>query len=1366
MPTANPEPAALHRTSGNASRTGVRSVRWALVPVALTLLLLAAFGVVAWYGLGRLNRSIEHDLSRQVAAVIAQVQLSQELDRVQGHLEELVSGGRTGPTWAGERQTLVVRLNGLRHDLAELRQRLPNTAQAKAIAQVSEASLQAYFDTAGHALAALDEGQDATPPSLAARGLMRTADADLRRIEQVAATALSRSHQDQVVTYRQALWLLLTTGVSLWAALVAGWAWGTHHLARRADRVVQAAMVLARNPQDPPDLQDLAEEARSGRDLLSDLAGAVLAFRDAVVQRQQSQLALLRERSVLEAMMRHSPDLIWLKDLDGRYLYGYRRFEALLGLDRDCIVGRRDVEIAKADLAATLLRLEQAFTTTSPRQDQEVWLDFPEGHRELVHVIKAPVHDGTGATIGVLGVARDITERVAHAERLQQSQAELLRAQQVARMGSWSLHLPSEALDGSHQMREIFGWSAEQALCLQDVRDALTAEDLRQLDHHWRRALKGAPLDLVVPMQIRGEPRWMELRAELERTSDGWVTGAVGTVRDVTDTHQAARALERRERIYQAIVAQSPLAVMLVEPATLRLVEFNAAACGTLGHDREFMAACTLNDLQLELNADELRARVTQALAHGHHDFETCLRGAHGQCCEAWVTLRSLELDGDPYLSVMWADIRERKEQQRELLQYQNELERRVVARTAQLVAARHEAEGAHRAKSAFLANMSHEIRTPMHAIIGLSHLLLRSGLAEPQRDLVSRQQSAAQALLQMVNDVLDLSRIDAGAMALQDAVFEPARVLQQALDRVRDRSEAKGLEVTAQLDVLPPRLRGDGIRFGQVVLNLLLNAVKFTDRGTVTLRARLRSGPDRSQVWMRTEVADTGIGLSPEQQTRLFQPFEQLDNSTTRRFGGTGLGLATARQLAQAMGGEVGVVSAQGQGSTFWVEVPFHAGDALPVHPSSFIEDESTASDAESRLLARPAGHLVLVVDDDPVSREQVQAMLERVGMMPHLVRSRGEALSMVRHEVPDLVLMDHDEPGAGGHATALLLRSVPGLAKVPVVGMSCGGRLEDAAPGHSSGQVETLSKPLEEQALYRALLRWLPAWPGRARSDSNRHESAGEGLSAHADSGGTPNPPFHPGLPIQQAPSGTALLPLPVAGVGVDLWRGLGEAVDGSPETGLRHCGGDADIYRRMLRRFLEHHLDDPGRLRAASSRGDLATLRLSVHSIKGVAGTLGFSRLRVLAEQLESELPAAGLPGEFRDPEFVVAAEAAQLATVLQGTLDRLAHWLTTEPAPADESLAGSVPGPVNGSTPQGGPSVTAATVARIGHWHALLRADALEAGQMDRVLFGDLSRLLGSDTAETLQRLAQRYDYGQAAQLLAQDWARKHPDRLLP
>ena len=558
-------------------------------------------------------------------------------------------------------------------------------------------------------------------------------------------------------------------------------------------------------------------------------------------------------------------------------------------------------------------------------------------------------------------------------------------------------------------------------------------------------------------------------------------------------------------------------------------------------------------------------------------------------------------------------DITEQRRSEDEIRQLNAELEQRVEQRTAQLqvavnelARARDEAQSATRAKSEFLANMSHEIRTPMNAVLGLTELALRGDLAPRQRDHIQKAQGAAQALLGVLNDILDVSKIEAGRLDLEHRAFALREVLDDALAVVQNAAQDKGLALSLQLGPeVPAVLVGDGLRLEQVLVNLCTNALKFTERGEVAVQVALASA-DPGACQLRFTVRDTGIGMSAAQAASVFEPFSQADTSTTRRYGGTGLGLAICRKLVALLGGEIGVRSAPGQGSEFHFTARFGRPPADADAEGAAAQPPSAATGGSSpALTAKLHGRRVLLVEDNELNQIVAGELLrEACGMVVTVAANGLQALAALGHDTPDLVLMDVQMPDMDGYEVTRRIRQNSAWARLPIIAMTAHAMARDRERCLAAGMDDYIAKPFDPEELYLVLARHLAP-------------------AASAPRALAPTPPAHSGLSL---------------------------------EIGLRRCMGRTDLYRRIAQRFVETRGALPQDLAAHLAAGQSAEAVRVAHTLISSAGTLGAERLSALARTLQNSLEAGDAAATH--------AGLADLATEHGRVLDALRAYLAQE------------------------------------------------------------------------------------------------------
>jgi PAS domain S-box-containing protein len=560
---------------------------------------------------------------------------------------------------------------------------------------------------------------------------------------------------------------------------------------------------------------------------------------------------------------------------------------------------------------------------------------------------------------------------------------------------------------------------------------------------------------------------------------EGRVIGVFGISRDVTQARLAERALHDSEAHYRAVVSVLSEGIVVIDPQG-RMISCNPAAERIVGSPQsawQGQGVVAPGWQVLRPDGSILPPEETppgRVLAGGGPQYAALLQTRNPQGETLWFELSAQPVISDEgrLIAVVssFHDVTVRKQQEDELARHRESLEEAVGERTRELQQAHAAmakaldvAEAATRSKSAFLANMSHEIRTPMNAIIGLAHLMLRDSRDALDRERLGKVNDAAQHLLQVINDILDLSKIEAGKLVLEDTEFALDDVAARAFEMVGLRARSKGLELVLDTDGLPARLRGDPTRLTQTLINLLANAVKFTEKGWVRLSAATVR-EERQRLLVRFEVTDTGEGIAPERQAQLFQPFEQADSSMTRRHGGTGLGLALTRHFSTMMGGEVGLSSTPGSGSTFW-----------------FTAWLGRASQAADRAAPVPLqGLRALLVDDLPEARAALADRLLKLGFQVDALDGGEAALAHVQAELasgrpPDVLLIDWRMPPPDGIQTLQGLRALMGAGMPPSVLVTA---FDDTAMWQQARSAQfdaVLVKPITASALHDTLMRVL---------------------------------------------------------------------------------------------------------------------------------------------------------------------------------------------------------------------------------------------------------------------------------------------------
>jgi PAS domain S-box-containing protein len=718
----------------------------------------------------------------------------------------------------------------------------------------------------------------------------------------------------------------------------------------------------------------------------------------------------------------------------------------------------------RAVLDGSVLGFAMEYPCHSP--DQQRWFSMNV----------TPLRSNSG---GVVVAHTDISERKQIEEALQESEFRWRFAIEGSGDGLWDWNVPQSKVFFSRRWKEILGFTQDEiGSGLDEWSKRVHPDDLVHA-----MADVQAHFDGTTPLYVNehrvsckdGSWKWILARGlVVERDAAAKPLRILGTHTDITARKQAEAALQESENRFRNLFKDIPSVAVqgYGEDGTARY--WNEASERLYGYRADEAIGRSLLDLIIPA---EMHDGVREAM---RGMFETAtpipagelsLLRKDGSRVDVFSSHAYVHVPGRaPEMFCVDIDITERKQTEAELQQHRHHLEELVLSRTAELSQARDDAEAANRAKSMFLANMSHELRTPMNGIMGMTDLVLRRATDPQQIDWLNKSQGAAKHLLSVINDILDISKIESDRLTLEEQDFSLAEALGDAMHMQDAPAQAKGLSLSWHIDpALPDQLCGDAMRLRQILINFTGNAIKFSERGQIIVRASV-AAEDSQSVLLKIEVTDQGVGISPEQQARLFHAFAQADGSRTRKYGGTGLGLIISKRIALLMGGDAGVISEEGRGSTFWVTLRLRRATSDPQAAKSL----PTESPRETLARLFP-GARVLVAEDEPVNREVLVFLLEDAGLVPDVAFNGQEAVEKARGGGYALILMDVQMPVMNGLEATRAIRQIPGMANIPILALTANAFDDDRDVCLAAGMDDHIGKPVEPDALCATLLHWL---------------------------------------------------------------------------------------------------------------------------------------------------------------------------------------------------------------------------------------------------------------------------------------------------
>ncbi len=782
-----------------------------------------------------------------------------------------------------------------------------------------------------------------------------------------------------------------------------------------------------------------------------------------VTARHESDAAVFESEAKYRLLADHSNDMIVRMGLDGVRRYVSPACRTLLGYDPDEMVGGQPVALIHVEDRARVIEVCRTLLSGSTDPICSYRQQHRDGHYVWLEATYRLIRDVAGNPVEFVAGVRDVSRRQAveneaanNLARLQESNRLFNMAASLARIGHWRLDLIRSEVSWSDEIYAIFGVGADHRPTLENAIDTHHPDDRERVQRIINTAIEaGSSYEYTATLIMPdGSHKMIVVRGQPERAPDDQIVGIVGVIQDISFQVAAQDALRRSEGQYR-LLADNATDVVL-RTGDDGSVVYISPSCIEL-------SGLTPEELIGRPSAEFIHPEDYGVVHAAHIAIITGTKSAatvqyrlrHKDDGWRWLEShmkpwRAPEGSGGGVISAI-RDIRQRK-----LLE-------------AELVAARDAAEGAAHAKSAFLANMSHEIRTPMNGVLGFTELVLSGELDPEQRSHVELIAESGRSMMRLLNDILDMSKIESGMMSVTDEPVDLRHIIRRCTDLMAPIAKAKSFTISAVIDPdVPTRLLGDPLRLRQIMLNLIGNAVKFTASGSVIVHARVALGN------LTIDVMDTGIGIAAARLSLIFQQFIQADDTTARVFGGSGLGLTISDQLAKLMGGSIAVRSVVGKGTTFTLTLPLiEAAQSLEVAGLPDI-GEPIAPD----IVRRPR---VLIAEDHDINQTLILAMAERAGMDAEIAPDGAEAVAMVQKAAQtgrpfDLVLMDMQMPNVDGLEATRQLRATGYSAdRLPIVALTANAYAEDVEACLAAGMQGHLTKPVRVRHLIETLTQFV---------------------------------------------------------------------------------------------------------------------------------------------------------------------------------------------------------------------------------------------------------------------------------------------------